>query len=48
MKFDFIPIKTRIVSPPKDNIDDIFESIDLKDPSWKYKVTTFELLLMDG
>ena len=31
MKFDFIPIKTRIVSPPKDNIDDIFESIDLKD-----------------
>lgn len=26
----------------------IRESIDLKDPSWKYKVTTFELLLMDG
>lgn len=31
MKLDFIPIKTRIVRPPKDDISDILDALDVKD-----------------
>ena len=31
MKFEFIPIKTRIVMPPKDEIWDILDSLEIKD-----------------
>ena len=31
MKLEFIPVKTRIVHPPKDDISDIIDSLDLKE-----------------
>ena len=31
MKLEFIPIKTRIIHPPKDDITDIIDSLNLKD-----------------
>ena len=31
MNLNFIPIKTRIVHPPQDDISDIIDSLDLKD-----------------
>ncbi|MDR2098529.1 MAG: coenzyme F420-0:L-glutamate ligase [Rickettsiales bacterium] len=31
MFLNFIPIKTRIVRPPKDDINDIFDALDIKD-----------------
>lgn len=31
MKIEFIPVKTRIVHPPKDDISDIIDSLELKD-----------------
>ena len=31
MKLEFIPVKTRIVHPPKDDINDIIDSLDIKD-----------------
>lgn len=31
MKLNFIPVKTRIVHPPKDDITDIIDSLDVKD-----------------
>lgn len=31
MKLDFIPVKTRIVHAPKDDITDIIDSLDIKD-----------------
>ena len=31
MKLEFIPVKTRIVRPPKDDILDIIDSLDVKD-----------------
>lgn len=31
MKLEFIPVKTRIVHPPKDDILDIIDSLDVKD-----------------
>ena len=31
MKLEFIPVKTRIVHPPKDDIYDIIDSLDVKD-----------------
>ncbi|MBQ3473907.1 coenzyme F420-0:L-glutamate ligase [Candidatus Saccharibacteria bacterium] len=31
MKLEFIPIKTRVVHPPKDDITDIIDSLEIKD-----------------
>lgn len=31
MKLEFIPVRTRIVHPPKDDITDIIDSLDIKD-----------------
>lgn len=31
MKLEFIPVKTRVVRPPKDEIDDIIDSLEVKD-----------------
>ena len=31
MKIEFIPVKTRIINPPKDDINDIIGSLDIKD-----------------
>ena len=31
MKFEFIPVKTRIVKPPMDDISDIFDSLEVRD-----------------
>ena len=31
MKIEFIPVKTRIINPPKDDISDILNSLDVKD-----------------
>lgn len=31
MKLEFLPIKTRIIKPPKDNISDIIDSLEVKD-----------------
>jgi F420-0:gamma-glutamyl ligase len=31
MKFEFIPIKTRVVRPPKDEIFDILDNLDVRD-----------------
>ncbi len=31
MKLEFIPIKTRVVRPPKDNISDIIDSLEIQD-----------------
>lgn len=31
MKLEFIPVKTRIVRPPKDDISDIIENLDIQD-----------------
>jgi len=31
MKLEILPIKTRIVNPPKDDISDIIDSLEVKD-----------------
>lgn len=31
MKLNFIPVKTRIIRPPKDNIFDVIDALDIKD-----------------
>lgn len=31
MKLDFLPVKTRIINPPRDDISDILDSLDIQD-----------------
>ena len=31
MKLDFLPVKTRIINPPRDDISDILKSLDIQD-----------------